>query len=60
VRVVGRFDRDRIECRHTMDSHSFARHWPVIRSRLDAAGLSLDGPAAPLDRDEDPEIRVDS
>jgi hypothetical protein len=41
VRVVGRFDRETIECRHTMDAHSLSRHWPVILSRLHAAGLEV-------------------
>ena len=41
ARVVGRFDRETIECSHTMDDHSFARHWPVILSRLAKAGLSV-------------------
>lgn len=46
--VVGRFDRETIECRHTMNEHSRARHWPVIVSRLEKAGLSLVGrPARP-------------
>ena len=31
VRVVGRYDRETIECLHTMDDHSFRRHWPIIR-----------------------------
>ena len=39
ARVVGRFDRDTIECQHTMDGHSYRRHWPVIASRLEKAGL---------------------
>jgi hypothetical protein len=39
--VVGRFDRKTIECAHTMDAHSFSRHWPVIVSRLEARGLRL-------------------
>ena len=42
VRVVGRFDREAIECVHTMSAHSFGRHWPVIVSRLEKAGLALD------------------
>lgn len=42
VRVVGRQDRDTILCVHTMDEHSLARHWPVIKSRLEKAGLSVD------------------
>lgn len=37
--VIGRFDRDTIECQHTMDGHSYRRHWPVIASRLERAGL---------------------
>jgi hypothetical protein len=41
VEVVGRFDRATIECRHTMDGHSLARHWPVIISRLAKAGLRV-------------------
>ena len=41
VRVVGRYDRETIECTHTMDAHSFARHWPVLLSRLTKAGLSV-------------------
>jgi hypothetical protein len=39
VRVIGRFDRETIECRHTMQPHSLARHWPVVLSRLAQAGL---------------------
>ncbi len=39
ARVIGRFDRETIECSHTMDAHSLARHWPVLLSRLDKAGL---------------------
>jgi hypothetical protein len=41
ARVVGRFDRDTIECSHTMDEHSLERHWPVIVSRLEKAGLRV-------------------
>ena len=37
--MVGRFDRDTIECQHTMEGHSYRRHWPVIISRLEKAGL---------------------
>ncbi|MGZ3387555.1 MAG: hypothetical protein ACXVB5_22000, partial [Isosphaeraceae bacterium] len=39
ARVVGRFVRDTIECQHTMDCHSYRRHWPVIASPLENAGL---------------------
>jgi hypothetical protein len=41
VRVVGRQDRETILCTHTMDQHSLSRHWPVIVSRLEKAGLGL-------------------
>lgn len=41
ARVVGRHDRETIECSHTMDDHSFARHWPILISRLDKAGLCV-------------------
>jgi len=41
ARVVGRFDRETIECVHTMDSHSLGRHWPVLISRLGKVGLSV-------------------
>jgi hypothetical protein len=41
ARVVGRYDRDTIECSHTMDQNSLERHWPVIVSRLEKNGLSL-------------------
>jgi hypothetical protein len=41
VKVVGREDRETILCTHTMDDHSLARHWPVIKSRLEKAGLSV-------------------
>jgi hypothetical protein len=44
VKVVGRQDRETILCTHTMDDHSLARHWPVILSRLEKAGLKVDGP----------------
>lgn len=47
VRVVGRFDRETIECAHTMEAHSLSRHWPVVVSRLAKAGLSVVKPAEP-------------
>lgn len=43
ARVVGRHDRETIACSHTMDARSFARHWPVLLSRLDKAGLRVVG-----------------
>lgn len=55
VRVVGRYDRETIECDHTMEEHSLARHWPVVVSRLSKAGLSVVPHVAPrdaADRDE--------
>jgi hypothetical protein len=47
VQVVGRQDRDTILCTHTMDEHSLARHWPVIPSRLNKAGLTVQAPGEP-------------
>ena len=41
VKVMGRHDRTTILCSHTMDRHSFNRHWPVIKSRLEKAGLAV-------------------
>jgi hypothetical protein len=41
ARVVGRFDRETIECLHTMDAHALARHWPVLISRIEKAGLTI-------------------
>ena len=42
VRVVGRYNRETIECLHTMDPHSYRRLWPIIVSRLGKAGLKVD------------------
>ena len=39
ARVLGRHDRETIACTHTMDARSFGRHWPVLVSRLEKAGL---------------------
>jgi hypothetical protein len=41
VEVVGRHDRDTIECVHTMDEHSLSRHWSIIVSRLSKARLKV-------------------
>ena len=41
ARVVGRHDRETILCSHTMDGHSFSRHWKVILSRLTKAKLKV-------------------
>jgi hypothetical protein len=41
ARVVGRFNRETIECLHTMDEHSYSRHWPIIVSRLEKEGLAV-------------------
>jgi hypothetical protein len=41
AKVVGRFDRETIECSHTMEVHSMGRHWPVLVSRLAKAGLCV-------------------
>jgi hypothetical protein len=58
ARVVGRHDRRTIACVHTMDGRSLARHWPVLVSRLDKAGLRVEtSPRMVDDSDviEDPE-----
>jgi hypothetical protein len=41
ARVIGRYDRETIECGHTMAAHSLSRHWPILLSRLDKAGLTV-------------------
>lgn len=41
ARVLGRFDNETIECTHTMNDLSLARHWPVLSSRLAKAGLTV-------------------
>lgn len=41
ARVLGRYDRETIECSHTMEAHSLGRHWPVLVSRLENAGLAV-------------------
>jgi hypothetical protein len=41
ARVLGRYDRETIECEHTMDDRSFARNWPILVSRLGKSGLSI-------------------
>jgi hypothetical protein len=43
AKVIGRYDRETIECAHTMDDRSFARHWPIIVSRLEYLGLRVVG-----------------
>jgi hypothetical protein len=52
VRVLGRHDRETIECGHTMNEHSLRRHWPVILSRLQGAGLSVVETARAGDEDD--------
>ena len=41
ARVIGRHDRETIACLHTMDAHSYSRHWPILLSRLCKAGLRI-------------------
>jgi hypothetical protein len=63
VRVIGRFDRETIECGHTMEEHSLARHWSVIVSRLAKAGLAVvarSAPAGELDRRVEEGTRTES
>ncbi len=49
ARVIGRFDRETIECGHTMSAQSLGRHWPVLLSRLAKAGLSVVDRPGPVD-----------
>jgi hypothetical protein len=57
VRVVGRFDRETVECSHTMNEHSLGRHWPVLVSRLEKAGLSVvERPGETGSGDEGPRV----
>ncbi|WP_250846724.1 hypothetical protein [Aquisphaera insulae] len=37
--MIGRHDRETIECGHSMNDRSLARHWPVIAGRLECSGL---------------------
>ncbi len=39
ARVIGRYDRETIECGHTMAAQSLSRHWPILLSRFHKAGL---------------------
>lgn len=39
AQVIGRYDRQIIECGHTMSTHSLAKHWPVLLSRFEKAGI---------------------
>jgi len=66
AQVIGRYDRQIIECGHTMSTQSRARHWPVLLSRFEKAGIVVVDPpiiqndpgtdsVAPLD----PRIRFD-
>jgi hypothetical protein len=41
ARILGRYDRETIECTHTMEVHSFGRIWPILVSRLEKAGLTV-------------------
>ena len=41
AQVIGRYDRQVIECGHTMSTHSLARHWPVLLSRFEKAGITV-------------------
>ena len=56
ARVAGRHDRETIACTHTMNAHSFTRHWPVILSRLEAAGLEVVPGAAPIESSDPDEV----
>ena len=46
AQVIGRYDRRIIECAHTMSAQSLHRHWPVLVSRFEKAGIVVvDAPA---------------
>ena len=52
AQVIGRYDRRLIECGHTMAAHSYARHWPVLLSRFEKAGIVVvDPPVIPNQTD---------
>jgi hypothetical protein len=59
VRVIGRFDRETIECVHTMEAHSLSRHWPVLVSRLEKAGLAVVDRPSPPSTPESPDNDLD-
>jgi hypothetical protein len=62
ARVVGWFDREKVECEHTMNEHSYSRFWPILVSRLEKAGLTIvarpDPHAGTAGRDETGESRT--
>ena len=39
AQVIGRFNRQVIECGHTMSAQSLSRHWPILLSRFEKAGI---------------------
>lgn len=41
AQVIGRYDRDLIECGHTMSNQSYSRHWPILLSRFEKAGIDV-------------------
>ena len=52
AQVIGRYDRRLIECGHTMAAQSYARHWPVLLSRFEKAGIIVvDPPTIPNQTD---------
>lgn len=54
VKILGRFDRETIECSHTMEAHSLGRHWPILVSRLGKAGLTIVPRPSPLEDGDSP------
>jgi predicted ATPase len=54
ARVIGRFDRETIECGHTMSAQSLGRHWSVLLSRLEKAGLTVVDRPKPFELPVDP------
>ena len=59
AQVIGRFDREVIECGHTMSSASLARHWPILLSRFEKAGIVVvPRPALPGEAETDPNLNT--
>lgn len=61
AQVIGRFDRQTIECGHTMSTQSLGRHWPVLLSRFEKTGITVvDRPATQNAADDPPSGRPEA
>ena len=60
AQVIGRYDRQIIECGHTMSAQSWTKHWPVLLSRFEKAGIVVVDPPSiqndPGTEPDDPKI----